>query len=309
LTDNQKINFFRVYVFVFSFLVILLLPIGTQQFDFYQIHAQAAPKSITGDKVVILNFDDGRKDQFTIAKPVLDKYGFKASFYVVCNYIGNKRGYMDWTQLESLNNEGHDIESHSMNHRNLLNLPTNQLYFELGKSKECLQQRGIEATSFAYPFDAGYQDANVVNIVAKYYDFARTAGSPVMFLHCDGWKGKSNQTDCSTYDTDGQLTFANRYSVRGWSHDFSRLANSYGDADLYNRFVNVVNSQVKYNENGIINAIPIIIYHRMGQTPSNYFTSSGLFEKEMKYLYDNNFKVLTMKDLRYDDERNYFYIQ
>jgi hypothetical protein len=29
----------------------------------------------------------------------------------------------------------------------------------------------------------------------------------------------------------------------------------------------------------------------------------------MKYLYDNNFKVLTMKDLRYDDERNYFYIQ
>jgi hypothetical protein len=47
----------------------------------------------------------------------------------------------------------------------------------------------------------------------------------------------------------------------------------------------------------------------MGQTPSNYFTSSGLFEKEMKYLYDNNFKVLTMKDLRYDDERNYFYIQ
>jgi peptidoglycan/xylan/chitin deacetylase (PgdA/CDA1 family) len=107
LTDNQKINFFRVYVFVLSFLVIILLPIGTQQFDFNQVHAQAAPKSITDDKVVILNFDDGRKDQFTIAKPVLDKYGFKASFYVVCNYIGNKRGYMDWTQLESLNNEGH----------------------------------------------------------------------------------------------------------------------------------------------------------------------------------------------------------
>ena len=279
MTDNHKINFFRVYVFVLSFLVIILLPVGTQQFDFNQVDAQAAPKSITDDKVVILNFDDGRKDQFTIAKPVLDKYGFKASFYVVCNYIGNKRGYMDWTQLESLNNEGHDIESHSMNHRNLLNLPANQLYFELGKSKECLQQHGIDATSFAYPFDAGYQDANVVNIVAKYYDFARTAGSPVMFLHCDGWKGKSNQTDCSTYDTDGQLTFANRYSVRGWSHDFSRLANSYGDADLYNRFVNVVNSQVRYNENGIINAIPIIIYHRMGQTQSNYFASGPFCDK------------------------------
>jgi peptidoglycan/xylan/chitin deacetylase (PgdA/CDA1 family) len=211
--------------------------------------------------------------------------------------------------LEALNNEGHDIESHSMSHRNLLNLPANQLYFEIGKSKECLQQHGIDATNFAYPFDAGYQESNVLNIVAKYYDFARTAGSPVTFLHCDGWKDKSSRTDCSPYDTNGQLSFANRYSVRGWSHDFSRLANSYGDADLYNRFVNVVNSQVKYNENGNINAIPIIIYHRMGNTASNYLTSSDLFEKEMKYLYDNNFKVLTMKDLRYDENNNYFYIQ
>jgi peptidoglycan/xylan/chitin deacetylase (PgdA/CDA1 family) len=263
----------------------------------------------TNSKVVILSFDDGRKDQFSIAKPLLDKYGFKATFYVVCNYVGNKKGYMNWTELEMLQNEGHDIESHSMSHRNLLNLPQKQLIFELAGSKECLQQHGINAASFAYPFDAGYQDANVVNIVAKYYDFARTAGSPVTFLHCDGWKNKSSQTDCSTYDTDGKLTYANRYSLRGWSHDFSRLVNSYSDANLYNRFVDVVNTQVKYNKNGTIEAIPIIIYHRMGERVLNYLTNSGLFEKEMKYLYDNNFKVLTMKDLRYDNEKNYFYIQ
>jgi peptidoglycan/xylan/chitin deacetylase (PgdA/CDA1 family) len=96
LKDNQKINF-RVYVFIISILVILLLPLGIQQFDLNEIHAQAASKSLTDDRAVILNFDDGRKDQFTIAKPVLDKYGFKATFYVVCNYVGNKKGYMDWT--------------------------------------------------------------------------------------------------------------------------------------------------------------------------------------------------------------------
>ncbi|HEX9318005.1 MAG TPA: polysaccharide deacetylase family protein, partial [Nitrososphaeraceae archaeon] len=33
-------------------------------------------------KIVVLNFDDGRKSQFTQAKPILDKYGFKATFYV-----------------------------------------------------------------------------------------------------------------------------------------------------------------------------------------------------------------------------------
>jgi hypothetical protein len=37
------------------------------------------------DKVVILNFYDDNKDQFTNAKPILDKYGFKGTFFIVCN--------------------------------------------------------------------------------------------------------------------------------------------------------------------------------------------------------------------------------
>ncbi|TLX86266.1 MAG: hypothetical protein E6L04_03770 [Thaumarchaeota archaeon] len=48
------------------------------------------PESVTSDKVVILNFDDGRKTQYTQAKPILDKYGYKATFYVVCQYPDNK---------------------------------------------------------------------------------------------------------------------------------------------------------------------------------------------------------------------------
>ena len=35
-------------------------------------------------KVVILNFYDSNKNQFTNAKPILDKYGFKATFFIVC---------------------------------------------------------------------------------------------------------------------------------------------------------------------------------------------------------------------------------
>jgi peptidoglycan/xylan/chitin deacetylase (PgdA/CDA1 family) len=40
-----------------------------------------ARRDLTSNKVVILTFGDGRKSQFTNAKPILDKYGFKASFY------------------------------------------------------------------------------------------------------------------------------------------------------------------------------------------------------------------------------------
>src|SRR5947207_733853 len=39
--------------------------------------------NLTGnDKVVMINFDDGYKSHFLYAKPILDKYGFKATFFI-----------------------------------------------------------------------------------------------------------------------------------------------------------------------------------------------------------------------------------
>jgi polysaccharide deacetylase len=38
----------------------------------------------SNNKVVMIGFDDGWKSQITYAKPILDKYGFKASFFIVC---------------------------------------------------------------------------------------------------------------------------------------------------------------------------------------------------------------------------------
>ena len=285
-----------------STLVILLLPLCIQQFDFNEIHAQPASESVTGDKVVILNFDDGRKSQYTQAKPILDKYGFKATFYAVCNYLDNKKGYMSWKDIVTLYKEGHDIGSHSMNHAHLEKLSKKGVSFEVAQSKKCFEDHGINATSFAYPFNEGSSDKNVINIIAKYYDLARTASSPITFLRCDGLKEQSNQSDCLQTNKKGGLTYANRYSIRGWSHDMSRLVNSYTDEELFDRFVKVVSSQSKYNKDGVINAIPIIIYHRAGDSGVvDYNTNVDLFEKEMKYLHDNNFRVLTMRNLRFDE--------
>jgi hypothetical protein len=40
--------------------------------------------------VIRVGFDDGYKAQITYAKPILDEYGFKTSFFVVCNYADSK---------------------------------------------------------------------------------------------------------------------------------------------------------------------------------------------------------------------------
>jgi peptidoglycan/xylan/chitin deacetylase (PgdA/CDA1 family) len=297
--------------FIASLLVILHIFLSDQISILPNSFAQLADTGGEQDKVVILNFDDGRKSQFTHAKPILDKYGFKATFYVVCNYLDNKKGYMNWKEVKILQKEGHDIESHSMNHAHLEKLSEKGAFFEIAQSKKCLEDHGINATSFAYPFNEGASDKKVINIVAKYYDLARTASGPITFLRCDGWKEQhSNQDDCRPYSKKGDLTYANRYTIQGWGHDLSRLENSYDNPALFDRFIEVVNSQSEYNKNGIIKAIPIIIYHRAGDSGvADYNTDLDLFEKEMKYLHDEHFTVLTMADLAYNKKSNYLYIK
>jgi peptidoglycan/xylan/chitin deacetylase (PgdA/CDA1 family) len=69
---------------------------------------------------------------------------------------------MTWQDIEELRNEGYDIESHTMNHLHLNKLSKAQLNFEIGESKQCLGDHGINATIFAYPYGEGWNNPKVV---------------------------------------------------------------------------------------------------------------------------------------------------
>jgi peptidoglycan/xylan/chitin deacetylase (PgdA/CDA1 family) len=86
----------------------------------------------------MIGFDDGWKSQITYVKPILDKYGFKASFFIVCNYANSGNiDRMNWQDIAMLQKDGMDIESHSMTHPNDLNmLNQNQLDYQIGGSKQ-----------------------------------------------------------------------------------------------------------------------------------------------------------------------------
>jgi peptidoglycan/xylan/chitin deacetylase (PgdA/CDA1 family) len=132
-----------------------------------------------------------------------------------------------WEQIAALQQDGMDIEAHTMNHPNLNHLSQSDLNYEIGQSKQCLENHGINANIFAYPYGDGADNPNVVNTVAKYYDLARTdSKSALTFLNCDGNSSSSNvdneqlqqKTYCATYLSDGELTSANRYSINSWAH-------------------------------------------------------------------------------------------
>jgi peptidoglycan/xylan/chitin deacetylase (PgdA/CDA1 family) len=278
------------------------------------------PSSSTSDaansnnKVIMIGFDDGWKSQITYVKPILDKYGFKASFFVVCNYAnsGNIRR-MNWQDIATLQKGGMDIESHTMDHKPLNMLSWDGVLYEIAGSKQCLANHGIDSSIFAYPFNQGSNIPSVVDIVSKYYSFARTGTYPLMSLNCNAFANKPEQPDCRTYLPDGQLTFENRYDIRSDSFFHIRSDHNYSPSEMFQKFIQEVNSQVPYN-NGKINAVPIITYHDLTYNIQDYnkaatTTTVPLFDQEMQYLQNNGFKVLLLNQFGFDPTNNIFYLK
>ncbi len=89
-------------------------------------------------------FDDGCSTQKTYAVPLFDKYGYKASFYVVTNWA-NGNG-MSWSDFKTLANNGHEVGSHSDTHANTM--PDS----EISSSKSTIEKQiGKSCLTITYP--------------------------------------------------------------------------------------------------------------------------------------------------------------
>jgi peptidoglycan/xylan/chitin deacetylase (PgdA/CDA1 family) len=298
---------------LFAFAIVIMLIIGVSSSSLVS-NAVGVVTKFT-NKVVMINFDDGWKSQMTYAKPILDKYGFKATFFIVCNYVTSgeiKR--MNWKDVATLQQDRMDLESHTMDHKPLDKMSTRGLIFEIGGSKQCLLNHGINSTIFGYPFNLGSDKPAVINIVAKYYNLARSGSAPLMFLNCNGFGAKHQQTDCSTYSANGKLTFSNRYDIKSDSFFHINSGHNFNPSEEYTQFIQRMNTEIPYNTNGKITAIPIVTYHNLSNSMQDYNKMAStitvdLFAQQMKYLYDNGFKVLLLNQFGFDPTNNVFYLK
>lgn len=276
------------------------------------------------DKIVILMFDRGYKSIFSMAKPIMDKYGFKASIFIACDYVNDGDG-MDWDQVRELYQNGYDIQSHGLEHKRLTELKSSsEIDTVVSGGKDCLEEQGFSPTIFQAPYNKGGDDPKIIDAIGRNFDLAFTGHSELMFLNCDGWENfgydKENYqgiTDCRPYSYDGKPTPTNKYAMKEWSHDreHDRINDEIKEDPhgeevsqaLFDKFVQIVNQQSSFNNNGEINAIPIIGYHKIS-TDDSVSTSQELFEEEMAYLNENGFQVITLDDIGYDEANERFYI-
>ena len=124
---------------------------------------------------VVFTFDDGYADTLTMAAPLLKRYGFAATCYVVSSDIGTynrwdaehlreRKPLMSRDQLDQWLAAGMEVGSHSLSHRRLPELAQDAARSEIAESRIALRNMlGVAVEHFAYPF--GQFTANIVELV------------------------------------------------------------------------------------------------------------------------------------------------
>ena len=152
-------------------------------------------------KKIVLTFDDGLIGNYLYAFNILEKYGFKATFFVTVRFISRINRFMSWEQIAALHKNGHLIQSHTMTHPMLGACDESQITYELETSKKTIEDKiGAPVKYLSLPF--GSFDERIVKI-------AENTGYQAIFT-----------SSCSTKDSNtkfyqfGRIHVKDTYSLR-----------------------------------------------------------------------------------------------
>lgn len=135
------------------------------------------------EKAIVITFDDGYKDNFENAYPILKEFGFNATIFVITSTVDTDKGYLTSKELKELEANGIDIESHTVNHEQLDKLTYNEQITTLKNSKEYLEKLlGEQKKYTAYPFGKWNDDT---------IKAAKDSGYAMVFTTVSGWANKS----------------------------------------------------------------------------------------------------------------------
>jgi peptidoglycan/xylan/chitin deacetylase (PgdA/CDA1 family) len=224
------------------------------------------------DKLVVLTFDDASKSHYTVARPVLLKHKFGATFFVTegFDFPTNQKDYMTWEEIKQLHKDGFEIGNHTIDHKSVTDKTVRDLPAAVkALNARCKEHDIPQPVSFAYPGNAISKDALPV-LKDLGIKFARRGGAPE-HPYKEG---------------------------RGFAYepglDHPLLVPSAGDArptwtldDLKTAV-----AQAKHGK------IAVLQFHGVPDTAHDWVnTKKEQFEAFMKYLADEKFTVIAMRDL------------
>jgi peptidoglycan/xylan/chitin deacetylase (PgdA/CDA1 family) len=223
-------------------------------------------------KLVVLTFDDSKASHYTVVRPLLKQYGFGATFFITEGFTfrTNKDDYLTWEQIAELHRDGFEIGNHTRDHMGLskANLPRVKEQVE-AINTQCAAH-GIPAPiSFAYPGNA--IDPDAIPILAELgFRFARRGGAPE-----------------HPYDEGNGFAYEP-------GRDHPLLLPSAGDA----RPVWTLENLKRATSQAANGKIAILQFHGAPDVEHPWVhTPPERFAEYMKYLHDEGFRVIALRDL------------
>jgi peptidoglycan/xylan/chitin deacetylase (PgdA/CDA1 family) len=224
------------------------------------------------DKLIVLTFDDSSKSHFTVARPILKKYRFGATFFITegFDFLSNKRDYMSWEEIAQLHKDGFEIGNHTRDHLAVSGKTLKELSAQVRGINERCKKHGIPTpVSFAYPGNGIHPGAFAI-LKDLGIRFARRGGSPE-------YPYKEGRGFAYEPGFDHPLLIPSAGDARpNWTlADFKRAV-----------------EQARHGR------IAVLQFHGVPDTAHDWVSSSKKqFEEYMKHLAEEGYSVIAMRDL------------
>jgi len=140
---------------------------------------------------VVITFDDGFRDFYQAAWPVLQQHGFTASMYLPTAFVSRERKLfrgkecLTWDEVRELRRHGIRFGSHTVTHPKLHEMRFKEIETELTRSKLSLEEElGEEIAGFAFPYAFPQEDGRFKRAITS---LLRRAGYRTCVTTAVGW--------------------------------------------------------------------------------------------------------------------------
>jgi peptidoglycan/xylan/chitin deacetylase (PgdA/CDA1 family) len=236
-------------LFTKSFLISELRPTPTPT-------PEPPPKPYMGPMISI-DFDDGWKNAYTVALPILEKHKFRATNALISDTIVAQKSkpYMEVADVKQWLAKGHVIGSHSLDHSDLSSMSSEAIIKQGMSSKEKLEQLFETKVDYlVYPYCAS--SINSEKLLQPMYKVQRVCGL----------------SEPST-----------RQVVNPKAIDSKIVEKT--------TTIKEIKSWIKEAQDN--NSWVVLVYHKIEDNPSDYMTiSPSSFSEQMQLIADSKIKVL-----------------
>jgi peptidoglycan/xylan/chitin deacetylase (PgdA/CDA1 family) len=140
---------------------------GFTPIDLYDLSRAITAKTQLPPKPVIITLDDGYRDNYENAFPILKEFGFTATLFLPTDFLDNNHpGYLTWEMVHEMAAVGIRFEPHSKSHVNLSGRDRDFLVWEMLGSQETVAAHiGYTPRYFGYP--GGRYDETAVQVLQE----------------------------------------------------------------------------------------------------------------------------------------------